>query len=67
MLSAIKKETRLYLNILSVYGKVIITWNPKDKLPAFSAQVEQVKHPFMVNATVKPDSHADSFNQTLKY
>lgn len=53
--------------LMDTYGKVIITWNPKDKLPAFPPQVEQVQHPFMVNATVKPEAHAGSFNQTLKY
>lgn len=34
------------------WGKVIITWNPLDKLPSFPPQVELVDHPFMVNATV---------------
>jgi Protein of unknown function (DUF1264) len=53
--------------LMDTYGKVIITWNPKDNLPAFPAQVQQVEHPFMVNATVKPEVHAGSFNQTLKY
>jgi hypothetical protein len=53
--------------LMDTYGKVIITWNPKDKLPAFPAQVEQVQHPFMVNATAKPEVNAGSFNQTLKY
>jgi hypothetical protein len=61
------KATGLMGKLMDTYGKVIITWNPKDKLPAFPAQVEQVQHPFMVNATVKPESHAGSFNQTLKY
>lgn len=49
------------------YGKVIITWNPKDTLPTFPPQVEQVQHPFMINATATPNIHAGSFNQTLKY
>jgi hypothetical protein len=49
------------------YGKVIITWNPRDKLPAFPPQVEQVQHPFIVNSTAKPETNAGSFNQTLKY
>jgi hypothetical protein len=53
--------------LMDTYGKVIITWNPKDKLPAFPAQIQQVEHQFMVNATVKPEVHAGSFNQTLKY
>ena len=38
------------------YGKVIITWNPNDKAPIFPAQEIQVQHPFMVNATVNPDT-----------
>jgi hypothetical protein len=53
--------------LMDTYGKVIITWNPKDKLPSFPSQVQQVEHPFMVNATVKPETNAGSFNQTLKY
>jgi Protein of unknown function (DUF1264) len=61
------RATALMGKLMDTYGKVTITWNPKDKLPAFPAQVEQVQHPFMVNATVKPESHTGSFNQTLKY
>lgn len=53
--------------LMDTYGKVIITWNPKDKLPAFPSHVQQVEHPFMVNATVKPETNAGSFNQTLDY
>jgi Protein of unknown function (DUF1264) len=53
--------------LMDTYGKVIITWNPRDKLPAFPPQVEQVQHPFMVNSTVKPETNSGSFNQTLKY
>ena len=55
--------------LIDTYGKVILTWNPKDKLPAFVPQVEQVQHPFMVNQTVTPQmqTHAGTFNQTLKY
>jgi hypothetical protein len=53
--------------LMDTYGKVILTWNPKDTLPAFTPQIEQVQCPFMVNATVKPEIHAGSFNQTLKY
>lgn len=51
------------------YGKVIITWNPTDKTPAFPPQIEQVQHPFMVNTTVanQTETHAGSFNQTLDY
>lgn len=61
------KATALMGKLMDTYGKVTFAWNPKDKLPAFPAQVEQVQHPYMVNATVKPESHAGSFNQTLKY
>jgi hypothetical protein len=61
------KVTALMSKLMNTYGKVVITWNPKDKLPAFTPQVEQVQHPYMVNATVKPEIHGGSFNQTLKY
>jgi Protein of unknown function (DUF1264) len=53
--------------LMGTHGKVIITWNPRDKLPAYPPQVEQEQHPFMLNATVKPEIHEGSFNQTLKY
>jgi hypothetical protein len=53
--------------LMDTYGKVIITWNPRDNLPAFPPQVEQVQHPFMVNSTAKPETKGGSFNQTLKY
>jgi hypothetical protein len=33
------------------YGKILITWNPKDTLLIFPPQVEQVQHPFMINTT----------------
>ena len=33
---------------------VILTWDPKYRLPVFPAQVEQVQHPFMVNQTDGP-------------
>jgi hypothetical protein len=51
------------------YGKVIITWNPNDKAPIFPPQEIQVQHPFMVNATVSPETEtqAGTFNQTLEY
>ncbi len=55
--------------LMNTYGKVILIWDPKDKLPIFPAQVEIVQHPFMVNQTITPqmDKYAGSFNQTLKY
>lgn len=52
---------------MDTYGKVIITWNPNDLLPAFPPQEQQVEHPFMVNSTVKPETMKGSFNQTLIY
>ncbi len=55
------------MKAMDTYGKVIITWNPNDNLPAFPPQEQQVEHPFMVNATVKPETTSGSFNQTLKY
>jgi hypothetical protein len=55
------------MKAMDTYGKVIITWNPNDNLPAFPPQEQQVEHLFMVNATVKPETTSGSFNQTLKY
>jgi hypothetical protein len=52
---------------MDTYGKVIITWNPNDLLPAFPPREQQVEHPFMVNSTVKPETMKGSFNQTLDY
>ncbi len=49
---------------IDAYGKGIITCNPNDNLPAFLPQIRQVEHPFMVNATVKPEITSGSFNQT---
>ena len=51
------------------YGKVILTWNPMDKLPVYPPQIQQVQHPFMVNQTVKNDTekYVGVFNQTLDY
>src|SRR5215472_6812113 len=57
----------LFGKLMGTHGKVIITWNPRDKLPIFPPQVEQEQDAFMLNATVKPEIHAGSFNQTLKY
>lgn len=50
------------------YGKVILTWNPSDKVPIYPPQVIQVQHPFMVNTTVTPQTEnmAGAFNQTLQ-
>ena len=52
--------------LFNTHGKVIITWDPRDKLPAFPPET-QGQSPFMLNATVKPEIHAGSFNQTMKY
>ena len=63
-------STKEWLNKLSEsYGKVIITWNPNDKTPAFPPQIEQVQHPFMVNTTEtnQTETHTGRFNQTLNY
>lgn len=62
-----QKEGELLKKLADTYGKVIITWNPKDKLPAFPPQIEEVQHPFMVNSTAVPNTSEGSFNQTLKY
>ncbi|MGI8834758.1 MAG: DUF1264 domain-containing protein [Nitrososphaeraceae archaeon] len=55
--------------LVETYGKVILTWNPKDKGPIFPPQVQQVQHPFMVNTTVTPETETQTgtFNQTLQY
>lgn len=52
---------------MDTYGKVIITWNPNNLLPAFPPREQQVEHPFMVNSTEKPETMKGSFNQTLDY
>lgn len=38
--------------LMDTQGKVILTWNPKDKLPIFTAQAKILQHPFMVNQTI---------------
>jgi hypothetical protein len=50
-----------------IHTAKLITWNPKDTLPTFPPQVEQVQYPFMIDATATPNIHTGSFNQTLKY
>ena len=52
---------------MDTYGKVIITWNPNDLLPAFPPQEIIVQHPDMVNKTAIPETHIGSYNQTLDY
>jgi hypothetical protein len=66
-LSAAQVKALMGKVLMGTHGKVIITWDPRDKLPAFPPQVEQEQDAFMLNATVKPEIHAGSFNQTLKY
>ena len=65
--SAAQVKSLFMGKLMGTHGKLIITWNPRDKLPAFLPQIEQEQIPFMLNATVKPEIHAGSFNQTLKY
>ncbi len=57
------------IKISNSYGKVILNWNPVDKLPVFPSQIQQVQHPFMTNKTVEnsTEKHVGSFNQTLDY
>jgi hypothetical protein len=43
-------------DLSTTWGKVIITWNPNDDMPSFPPQVQQVDHPFMVNATVEENT-----------
>ena len=65
-----EQQQKEWLNKLSEsYGKIIITWNPTDKTPAFPPQIEQVQHPFMVNTTVtnQTETQTGSFSQTLNY
>ncbi len=65
---SIQKAGESLQKLSDTYGKVVITWNPRDKLPAFPPQVEEVQHPFMVNQTIQqPNISVGNFNQTLKY
>ena len=66
MLSA-EDEKKVLKLIEDTYGKVILTWDPNDELPAFPPQVLLVQHPDMVNKTSTPDTHIGSYNQTLDY
>jgi len=53
-LSAAQVKALMGKVLMGTHGKVIITWDPRDKLPAFPPQIEQEQSPFMLNATVKP-------------
>jgi Protein of unknown function (DUF1264) len=66
MLSA-EDEKKVLKMIEDTYGKVILTWDPNDKLPAFPPQVPIVQHPDMVNKSSTPETHIGSYNQTLDY
>ena len=66
MLSA-QDEKKVLKMIADSYGKVILTWNPNDKLPAFPPQVPIVQHPNMVNKSSTPETHNGSYNQSLDY
>ena len=64
-----QQQNATYEKLAESFGKVIITWNPNDKAPIFPPQEIQVQHPFMMNATVSPETErqAGTFNQTLEY
>jgi hypothetical protein len=66
MLSA-EDEKKVLKMIEDSYGKVILTWNPNDELPAFPPQVPIVQHPDMVNKSSTPETHIGTYNQTLDY
>ena len=66
MLSA-EDEKKTLKMIEDSYGKVILTWDPNDKLPAFPPQVPIVQHPDMVNKSATPETHIGSYNQSLDY
>jgi hypothetical protein len=66
MLSA-DDEKKVLKMIEDSYGKVILTWNLNDKLPAFPPQVPIVQHPDMVNKSSTPETHIGTYNQTLDY
>src|SRR5688572_27220574 len=62
-----EEEKKMLKMVENSYGKVIITWNPNDKLPAFPPQIQIVQHSDMVNKTTIPETTIGSFNQTLNY
>jgi len=66
MLSA-EDEKKVLKMIEDSYGKVILTWDPNDELPAFPPQVPIVQHPDMVNKSSTPETHIGSYNQSLDY
>ena len=66
MLSA-EDEKKVLKMIEDSYGKVILTWDPNDELPAFPPQVPIVQHPDMVNKSSTPETHIGTYNQTLDY
>jgi hypothetical protein len=62
-----EEEKKALKMVEDSYGKVILTWNPNDKLPAFPPQVQIVQHPDMVNKSSTPETNIGSFNRTLDY
>lgn len=60
-------EKKVLKMIEDSYGKVILTWNPNDQLPAFPPQIPIVQHPDMVNKSSTPETHIGSYNQSLDY
>jgi hypothetical protein len=62
-----EEEKKMLKMVENSYGKVILTWNPNDELPAFPPQEIIVQHPDMVNKSSIPETHIGNFNQTLDY
>jgi hypothetical protein len=52
-------------DLSTTWGKVIITWNPNDDMPSVHPQVQQVDHPFMVNATIDENTSDDEEGSSL--
>jgi hypothetical protein len=67
MLSAEDEKKVLKMIEEDSYGKVILTWNPNDKLRPFPPQVSIVQHPDMVNKSPTPETHIGSYNQIPDY
>ena len=62
-----EEEKKMLKMVENSYGKVILTWNPSDELPAFPPQEIIVQHPDMVNKSSTPETHIGNFNQTSDY
>ena len=63
------QQEQWIVKMLNSYRKVILNWNPLDKLPIYPSQIQQVQHPFMINKTLDniTEKYVGSFNQTLEY